>query len=289
VAARALFGSCRHIVEQFLPRFGVASTLVDGRHPENFRKALRPETKAIFLETPSNPGLEIIDLKAVSAVAKEAGVRLIVDNVFATPVLQSPMQMGADIVIYSATKHIDGQGRCLGGVVLCDQAFVDDHLQMYLRHTGPSISPFNAWVLLKGLETLDLRMAQHCRAAAEIADFLSTQDKVARVLYPGREDHPQHRLAMEQMKSGGGLITFFLDGGKEEAFRFANALRLIIISNNLGDAKSLITHPATTTHQKVPPEEREILGITDAMLRLSVGLEDVADLKDDIARALKAV
>jgi O-succinylhomoserine sulfhydrylase len=289
VAARALFGSCRHIVEQFLPRFGIESTLVDGREPENFRKALRPETKVIFLETPSNPGLEIIDLAAVAAIAREAGVRLIVDNVFATPVLQKPMDFGADIVIYSATKHIDGQGRCLGGVVLCDRAFADDYLQMYLRHTGPAISPFNAWVMLKGLETLELRMERHCRAAAEIAGFLSTQNKVARVLYPGREDHPQHALALRQMKSGGGLVTFFLDGGKREAFRFCNALRLIDISNNLGDAKSLITHPATTTHQKVPPEEREILGITDAMLRLSVGLEDVADIRDDIACALDAV
>lgn len=289
VAARALFGSCRHIVEHFLPRFGIGSTLVDGRNPDNFRRALRRETKVIFVETPSNPGLEIIDLEAVSAIAGEAGTRLIVDNVFATPVLQKPMEMGADIVVYSATKHIDGQGRCLGGVVLCDQAFVDDHLQMYLRHTGPAISPFNAWVMLKGLETLELRMAQHARAAAEIAEFLSSQNKITRVLYPGREDHPQHELAMKQMRNGGGVVTFFLDGDKKEAFRFANALRLIDISNNLGDAKSLITHPATTTHQKVPPEEREVLGITGAMLRLSVGLEDVEDLKDDIARALEAV
>ncbi|MFP4004923.1 MAG: O-succinylhomoserine sulfhydrylase, partial [Alphaproteobacteria bacterium] len=289
VAARALFGSCRHIVEHFLPRFGIESTLVDGREPENFRKALRPETRVIFLETPSNPGLEIIDLEAVAAIAHEAGARLIVDNVFATPVLQKPMELGADIVVYSATKHIDGQGRCLGGAVLSDQAFVDDHLQMYLRHTGPALSPFNAWVMLKGLETLELRMERCSRAAAEIADFLSTQSKVARVLYPGREDHPQHALAMRQMKSGGGIVTFFLDGGKEAAFRFVNALRLVDISNNLGDAKSLITHPATTTHQKVPPEEREILGITGAMLRLSVGLEDVEDLKEDLARALNAV
>lgn len=289
VAARALFGSTDQILRHLLPRFGITSTFVDGREAENFRQALRPGTKMFLLETPSNPGLEIVDLAAVSAIAREAGVLLVVDNVFATPVLQKPMALGADIVVHSATKHIDGQGRCLGGVVLCARAFLDDHLQAWLRHTGPAISPFNAWVLLKSLETLEVRMARHSRAAAEIADFLGTRDKVARVVYPGRADHPQHALARRQMAAGGGLVTFYLDGGKAEAFRFMNGLGLIDISSNLGDAKSLITHPATTTHQKVPAEEREVLGITDAMLRLSVGLEDVEDLKDDVVRALAAV
>lgn len=286
VAARALFASCRYVLETLLPQFGIASTLIDGRSPENWQAALRPETRAFFLETPSNPSLELIDLAAVADIAREAGVRLIVDNVFATPVLQKPLQLGADVVVYSATKHIDGQGRCLGGVILSDQAFVDEFLQMFLRHTGPCLSPFNAWVLLKGLETLDLRVREHCRVAAAIADFLGEQKQVARVLFPGRDDFPQKALAERQMSGPGGLVTFHIEGGKVEAFRFLNALRLIDISSNLGDVKSLITHPATTTHQRLSPEERAELGITDSMLRLSVGLEDADDLKEDLARAL---
>jgi O-succinylhomoserine sulfhydrylase len=289
VSARALFGSCRYVVEDVLPRLGIMSTLIDGRDLSAWRTAVKPNTRAFFLETPTNPTLEIIDLAGVARIAREAKARLIVDNVFATPILQRPMEFGADIVVYSATKHIDGQGRCLGGVVLCDEAFVRDHLQMFVRNTGPSLSPFNAWVLLKSLETLELRMAEHGRNAAEIADFLAQHKKVTRVLYPGRPDHPQYELAMSQMSQGGSMVTFEIAGGREEAFRFANALQLIDVSNNLGDAKSLITHPATTTHWRIGAAARAELGISDAMLRLSVGLEDTEDLKADLARALAAI
>lgn len=289
VSARALFGSCRYVVEEVLARCGITSTLVDGRDLEAWRRAVRPETRAFFLETPANPTLEVVDLKAVADIAHEANSRLIVDNVFATPILQRPMEFGADIVVYSATKHIDGQGRCLGGVILSDEAFVRDHLQMFVRNTGPTLSPFNAWVFLKSLETLDLRITEHCRNAAEVADFLAEQTKVTRVLYPGRRDHPQHALAMKQMSLGGSMVAFEIAGARPEAFRFANALQIIDISNNLGDAKSLITHPATTTHWRIGPEARAELGISDAMLRLSVGLEDVEDLKADLVQALAAV
>jgi O-succinylhomoserine sulfhydrylase len=289
VSARALFGSCRYVVEEVLSRLGIASTLIDGRDLEAWRAAVRPNTRAFFLETPSNPTLEIIDLAGVAQIAHEAKARLVVDNVFASPILQRPMEFGANIVVYSATKHIDGQGRCLGGVILCDQAFVRDHLQMFVRNTGPTLSPFNAWVFLKSLETLELRMGEHCRNAAAIADFLAEHKKVTRVLYPGRRDHPQHALAMKQMSQGGSMVTFEIAGGRAEAFRFANALQIIDISNNLGDAKSLITHPATTTHWRLTPEARAELGISDAMLRLSVGLEDVEDLKADLTQALGAI
>lgn len=289
VSARALFGSCRYVVETVLSQLGITSTLIDGRDLNAWRAAVRPNTRAFFLETPANPTLEIIDLAAVAEIAHEAKARLIVDNVFATPILQRPMEFGADIVVYSATKHIDGQGRCLGGVILSDEAFVRDHLQMFIRNTGPSLSPFNAWLLLKSLETLELRMDAHCRNAAAIADFLAGQAKVTRVLYPSRRDHPQHALAVKQMRAGGSMVTFEIAGGREEAFRFANALEIIDISNNLGDAKSLITHPATTTHWRIGPEARAELGISDAMLRLSVGLEDVEDLKADLSQALAAI
>ncbi len=288
VAARALFGSCRYIVEDLLPRLGVESTLVDGCDLEQWRQARRPNTKVFFLETPTNPTLDIIDLKAVADIAHEADARLVVDNVFATPVLQKPMEFGADVVVYSATKHIDGQGRCLGGVVLGSDEFVTDHLANFLRQTGPALSPFNAWVMLKSLETLDLRVQRHCENAIAVADFLGAQEKIARVIYPGRSDHPQHNLAAAQMKLPGNMIAFEVKGGKEAAFRLANQLGVIKISNNLGDAKSLITHPATTTHQRLTPEARAELGISDAMLRLSVGLEDAADLTDDIGFALDA-
>jgi O-succinylhomoserine sulfhydrylase len=289
VSARALFGSCRYVVEEVLSRLGIASTLIDGRDLAAWRAAVRPNTRAFFLETPSNPTLEIIDLKGVAQIAREVKARLVVDNVFASPILQRPMESGADIVVYSATKHIDGQGRCLGGVILCDEAFIRDHLQMFVRNTGPTLSPFNAWVLLKSLETLELRMGEHCRNAAVIADFLAEQNKVTRVLYPGRRDHPQHGLAMKQMSQGGSMVTFEIAGGRTEAFRFANALRIIDISNNLGDAKSLVTHPATTTHWRIGADARAELGISDAMLRLSVGLEDVEDLKEDLTQALAAI
>jgi len=288
VAARALFGSCRYIVEDLLPRFGIESTLVDGCDLDQWRAARRPNTKVFFLETPTNPTLDVIDLRVVADIAHDAGARLVVDNVFATPVLQKPLEFSADIVVYSATKHIDGQGRCLGGVVLGSDEFVTDHLANFLRQTGPALSPFNAWVMLKSLETLDLRVHRHCENAIAVAEYLGAQDKITRVIYPGRADHPQHNLASAQMKMPGNMIAFEVEGGKEAAFRVANHLEVIKISNNLGDAKSLITHPATTTHQRLTPEARAELGISDAMLRLSVGLEDAADLTDDIGFALDA-
>ncbi len=291
VASRALFGSCRYICEDLLPRFGVESTLVDGRDLDQWKAAIRPNTKAFFLESPTNPTLEIVDIRAVADLAHNAGARLVVDNVFATPMLQKPIELGADIVVYSATKHIDGQGRVLGGAVLGTESFVNDELLPYIRNTGPSLSPFNAWVLVKALETLDLRINAHCDHAATVAAFLADEAgaKVAKTLYPLRTDHPQYELAKSQMSGGGSVIAFDIAGGKDEAFRFLNALEIIDISNNLGDSKSLITHPATTTHQKIGPDARAELGIGDGMLRLSVGLEDPQDLIDDIAQALSAV
>ncbi|MDP2123252.1 MAG: O-succinylhomoserine sulfhydrylase [Parvibaculum sp.] len=287
LSSRALFGSCRYIVEDLLPRFGVTSTLVDGRDIEAWKRAVQPNTRMFFLETPSNPTLEIIDIKAVADVAHQAGAKLVVDNVFATPALQRPLELGADVVVYSATKHIDGQGRCLGGIVLADQQFITDHLANFLRQTGPSLSPFNAWVMLKSLETLDLRVREHARSADAVARFLEGHKGIARVFYPGLASHPQHNLAMSQMEAGGNIVAFEVAGGKEGAFRFANALQVIKISNNLGDAKSLITHPATTTHQRLTPEARAELGIGEGLVRLSVGLEDTGDLTEDIERALK--
>lgn len=288
VGAKAMFGACRYVIEEVLSRFGIASTLVDGTDVAAWQAAMRPQTKMLFLETPANPTLAIVDLKAVADIAHARGARLIVDNAFASPVLQRPMEFGADIVVHSTTKYVDGQGRCLGGMILCKEDFLNDHLQIFLRNTGPSISPFNAWVHLKSLETLDLRMKAHCAGASEVADFLAGQKKVGRVLYPFRADHPQHNLARAQMDGGGGVVTFEIVGGKEAAFRFVSKLGLIDISNNLGDAKSLITHPATTTHQRLKPEARADLGISDGTVRLSVGLEDPADLCEDLAQALTA-
>ncbi|MGZ5988565.1 MAG: O-succinylhomoserine sulfhydrylase [Rhizomicrobium sp.] len=288
VAAKAMFGSCRHVIEEILPRFGIAHTLVDGGDVDQWQTAMRPETKLLFLETPSNPTLAIVDLKAVAKIAHKGGARLIVDNAFATPALQRPFEFGADIVVHSSTKYIDGQGRALGGVILCKEDFLKDHLQTFIRNTGPSISPFNAWLHLKSLETLDLRMRAHCEAAATVADFLARQAKVTRVLYPFRPDHPQHNLARAQMEGGGGVVTFEVAGGKKSAFRLANALKVIDISNNLGDAKSLITHPETTTHQKLTPVARAELGVSSGLMRLSVGLEDPADLCEDLEQALAA-
>ncbi|WP_442754197.1 O-succinylhomoserine sulfhydrylase [Methylocystis sp. JAN1] len=287
VAARALFGSCLYVVEDLLPRFGVASTLVDGADLAQWKAAIRPETKLFFLESPTNPGLDVYDLKAIADLAHNAGARLVVDNVFATPLLQKPFDFGADVVVYSATKHIDGQGRCLGGVILSSRAIVEENIHNFLRQTGPAMSPFNAWVMLKGLETLPLRVSHQAASAAKIADFLAEQKGVAKVLYPFRKDHPQAELARKQMLGGGTLVSFFLES-KEKAFKLANALQVIKISNNLGDAKSLVTHPATTTHQRLTPEARATLGITDGMLRLSVGLEDADDLIEDLAAALAA-
>jgi O-succinylhomoserine sulfhydrylase len=288
VASRALFGSCRYIIEELLPRFGIESVLVDGTDLEQWSRALSKGARCIFIETPANPTLEIIDIAEVARLGRAAGARLIVDNVFATPLLQRPMELGADIVLYSATKHIDGQGRTLGGIVLGSVAFINDEMTPYLRHTGPSLSPFNAWVLLKGLETLELRVEAMGAGAAKVADALAGMPGVVRVLYPARRDHPQHALAMRQMRGGSTLIAFELEGGKERAFRALNRLKLIDISNNLGDAKSLITHPATTTHQRLSPEERQRLGIGAGLLRLSVGLEDPQDLIEDLAQALQA-
>ncbi len=285
VAARALFGSCLYIVEQLLPRFGVESTLVDGSDLDQWRNAVRPNTKAFFLESPTNPKLEIVDIAGVADIAHAANAKLVVDNVFATPMLQRPFELGADIVVYSATKHIDGQGRCLGGVVLGDEEFIDK-AHVFLKHTGPSMSPFNAWVLLKGLETLPLRIGRQCSSASYLADALADHPAIGRLLYPGRSDHPQHELAKRQMSNGSTLIAFEMKGGKPAAFRFANALRLIGLSNNLGDAKSLVTHPATTTHQSLAPEMRATLGISDSLMRLSVGLEDQEDLLEDLRHAL---
>ncbi|MBX9590394.1 MAG: O-succinylhomoserine sulfhydrylase [Hyphomonadaceae bacterium] len=288
VAARAMFGSCLYVAQELCPRFGIQCTLVDGRDTAAWRQAVRPNTRAFFFETPANPTLDLVDIAAVSEIAHAAGALVIVDNVFATPLLQKPLKLGADIVVYSATKHIDGQGRCLGGVVLCSEKFLKDHLHTFLRQTGPALSPFNAWVMLKGLETLPLRVRAQCETAAKIADHLAGQKGIARVLFCGRPDYPQAALAGRQMTGSGTLVTFEVEGGKAAAFRFLNALKLIRISNNLGDAKSLITHPATTTHQRLKPEARAELGISDGMLRLSVGLEASGDLVADIDRALSA-
>ena len=288
VAARALFGSCLYIIEDVLPRFGVETTLVDGADLDQWRAAVRPNTKVLFLETPTNPTLEVYDLRAIADIAHAAGAKLTVDNVFSTPLLQRPLQHGADCVVYSTTKHVDGHGRCLGGVILASKAFIDEHLHNFLRHTGPALSPFNAWVMLKSLESLSVRVAHQVKSAGTIADALAAEPGVARVIYPGRADHPDAAIIRRQMSGGSTLVTFELHGGKDEAFRFANALDIILISNNLGDAKSIITHPATTTHQRLSPASRAAAGITDGTLRLSVGLEDVDDLLDDLRQALAA-
>jgi O-succinylhomoserine sulfhydrylase len=288
VSARALFGSCRYIVEDLLPRLGISTTLIDGRDLAAWEAAVRPNTRALFFETPTNPVLELVDIEGVAAIGKKAGALTVVDNVFATPLLQRPMPLGADIVVYSATKHIDGQGRCLGGVVLGSEEFIEEKLHNYLKHTGPSLSPFNAWVLLKGLETLPVRVAQHGASAAALADFLAGRPEVARVFYPGRTDHPQYKLTKRQMAAGGPLVAFEVKGDKHAAFRVMNALQIIKISNNLGDAKSLVTHPATTTHQRLSPEARAELGIFDNSVRLSIGLEDIRDLTADLDQALAA-
>lgn len=288
VGSRALFGSCLYILTEILPKWGVETTIVDGTNLDQWADALKRPTRCVFVETPSNPGLDIVDIRAVSELAHKAGAKVIVDNVFATPLLQKPLELGADIVVYSATKHIDGQGRCLGGMVLGDEDYCENTLKPFLRHTGPSLSPFNAWVMLKGLETLDLRIRRHCENARKIAEFLEKRSDLVKVRYPGLKSHPQHALAASQMSDFGSLVTFSLDGGKERCFKFMNALKLIDISNNLGDSKSLMTHPATTTHQRLSAEDREFLGLDDGMVRLSVGLEDPADVQDDLEQAFAA-
>ncbi|MEN3794421.1 O-succinylhomoserine sulfhydrylase [Fulvimarina sp. MAC3] len=289
VSARALFGSCRYVVETVLGRMGVASTFVDGRNLDEWQAAVRPNTKVFFMETPTNPTLEIVDIAAVAEIAHQAGARLVVDNVFATPLFQHPLELGADVVVYSATKHIDGQGRCLGGVVLSSKDWIDENLHDYYRHTGPAMSPFNAWALLKGLETLPLRVSQATASASRIADYLADHPKIARVFYPGRDDHPDAAVARKQMSGGSTLIAFELKGGKTEAFAFANGLNLVLLTNNLGDTRTLTTHPATTTHKNLSQEARDQLGISDGLMRLSVGIEDADDLLEDIEGALAGV
>jgi O-succinylhomoserine sulfhydrylase len=289
VASRALFGSCHWIVSTLLPKFGIRSEFVDGGNLDQWRAALATPANLVLLETPSNPMLEIVDLPAVAELAHKAGAIVVVDNVFATPLLQQPLQMGADVVVYSCTKHIDGQGRVLGGAVLANRKWVNYTLQPFIRNTGPAMSPFNAWVLLKGIETLALRVDAGCRAAESIAAFLAATPGVSRVWYPTRADHPQRDLAMRQMTAGGTVVTFEVAGGKEAAFRVMNAFGLIAVSNNLGDSKSLATHPATTTHMRIGAEERAKLGITDGVIRVSIGLEDPDDLKDDLAQALATI
>ncbi|WP_417418046.1 O-succinylhomoserine sulfhydrylase [Hoeflea sp.] len=289
VSARALFGSCRWIVETLLPKYGIESTLVDGRDLANFEAAIRPNTKVFFLESPTNPTLEVTDIAGVAKLANQIGAKLVVDNVFATPLLQKPLELGAHVVAYSATKHIDGQGRCLGGVILSDKDWIDEHLQDFYRHTGPSMSPFNAWTLLKGLETLPLRVRQQMENAGRIADFLADHPAVARVIYPGRADHPQADICARQMKGGSTLVAIDLKGGKKAAFSLQNGLEVVKISNNLGDTKSLITHPATTTHKNLSEETRDELGIGPGVLRFSAGIEDVDDLIEDFDRALSGL
>jgi O-succinylhomoserine sulfhydrylase len=286
VAARALFGSCHWIVSTLLPQFGIESVFVDGGNLDEWRAALSVPTAMVLLETPSNPMLDIVDLRAVADLARAAGALVVVDNVFATPLLQRPFELGADIVVYSATKHMDGQGRVLGGAVLGRKQWLEEVFQPFFRNTGPALSPFNAWVILKGLETMGLRVAAQSKSAEAIAGFLETNPKISRALYPTLASHPQRELAMSQMSGGGTLVTFELKGGKEAAFAMMNAFRIISISNNLGDTKSLATHPATTTHMRIGPEERARLGITDGVVRLSVGLEDTADLIEDLSQAL---
>ena len=288
VAAKALFGSCRYVVEDLMPRFGVGCTLVDGKDLNQWREAVRPNTKTFFLESPTNPTLEVVDLQAVADIAHGAGATLVVDNVFATPLWQSPLQLGADCVVYSATKHIDGQGRCLGGIILASEDFIQKHIHMLLRQTGPALSPFNAWVLLKGLETLPVRVQRQTENAGKIADALAGHAKIPRLIYPGRADHPQAVTVRKQMRAGSNLIAFEVAGGKAAAFRFLNALKLVKITNNLGDAKSLVTHPATTTHQRLTPEQRAELGINDGLVRFSTGLEHPDDLIEDLLTALAA-
>ena len=287
VASRALFGSCLYVIQDLLPRYGIETTLVDGFDLDQWQRALKPNTKTFFLESPTNPTLDVLDIPAIAEIAHSGGARLVVDNVFATPIWQSPLALGADVVVYSATKHIDGQGRCLGGIILSSEAFIAEHIHNFMRQTGPSISPFNAWVLLKGLETLGVRVRAQTETAARIADVLASHPKVSRLIYPGRADHPQAALVKKQMRGGSTLVGFEVKGGKQGAFRVLNELKLAKISNNLGDAKSLVTHPATTTHQRLKPEDRAALGISEGFIRFSAGLEHADDLIEDLTAALE--
>lgn len=286
VASKQVFGSCRYVAEDLLPRYGIESTLVDGLDLDQWRKAMRPNTKTCFLESPTNPTLDVLDIAAIADIAHRGGARLIVDNVFATPLWQSPLTLGADVVVYSATKHIDGQGRCLGGIILSSEEFIQEHIHNFLRQTGPAMSPFNAWVLLKGLETLGVRVKAQTESAAKIADALAKHPKVSRLIYPGRADHPQAAIVKKQMRAGSTMIGFEVKGGKSAAFSVLNACKIAAISNNLGDAKSIVTHPATTTHQRLTPEARAELGISDGFIRFSTGLEHPDDLIEDLTAAL---
>ena len=288
VASKALFGSCHVVCSEFLPKFGVESVMVDGTNLNEWEDALNKPTDVVFMETPSNPQMDLIDIGAVCSLAHKVGAKVVVDNVFATPILQKPIEFGADIVVYSATKHIDGQGRAMGGAILTnDVEFADGNLLQFLRHTGPSLSPFNAWTLLKGLETLELRMAQHCSNARKVAELLSNHTELSKVIYPGLKTHPQHNLYKKQMSDAGSIVCFELEGGIKQAFKVMNAFKLIDISNNLGDAKSLVTHPASTTHQRLSQEERDAVGVTDGLVRISVGLEDIEDIMEDLDQALR--
>jgi len=289
VSSRAVFGSCHIIVDQILPRWGIETVFVDGTNLDEWEAALSRPTNAVFLESPSNPMLDLVDIAAVSEMAHAAGACVIVDNVFATPLYQRPLELGADIVVYSATKHIDGQGRCLAGAVLADAQFMTEKFMPFYRHTGPSLSPFNAWIMLKSLETLSVRVERQCDASLDLAKFLQGQAKIKQVCHPGLENHPQAALARRQMSGFGNLVTFEVDGGKAAAFRLADALSIVDISNNLGDTKSLVCHPATTTHSRLSEEERTQLGISPGVLRMSVGLEHIDDLKEDLERALATV
>jgi O-succinylhomoserine sulfhydrylase len=288
VSARALFGSCLYVLE-ILGRFGVEVTLVDGTDLDAWRRAVRPDTRALFLETVSNPTLEVIDLRAVAEIGHSVGATVIVDNVFATPTFSQAAALGADVIVYSATKHIDGSGRCLGGVVCGTRDYIRKVLEPYLKHTGAALSPFNAWVMLKGMETLNLRVRQQAASAQTVAEALETHPKLDRVLFPGLKAHPQHALAMDQIGSGGTVVSFEVKGGQAAAFRFLNALGLIKISNNLGDAKSIVTHPATTTHQRLPADQKALLGITPGLVRLSLGIEDAGDILGDLMQALAQI
>jgi O-succinylhomoserine sulfhydrylase len=289
VASRRLFGSCRWLLEELLPRFGITTTFVSGLDLDEWAKATTPKTKVFFLESPTNPTLDLIDIEAVAGIAHSAGALLVIDNAMSSPAVQTPSAFGADVVVYSATKHIDGQGRTLGGAVLCSRAFNDEHLTQFMRHTGPAMSPLNAWVLGKSIETLGLRVARMASNAAILADLLAGHAKVASLRYPGRADHPQAALAKRQMRSGGTMLALEVKGGREAAFRFADALEIVSISNNFGDAKSIVTHPATTTHQRFSPEARAAMGISDGLLRVSIGLEHPDDLAHDMLRALERV
>ncbi len=289
VASRALFGSCYQILTKIFPKYGINTTFVSGKNIEEWEQAIDDDTKAVFFETPSNPTLEIIDIAAVSQIAKKVGAKVVIDNVFATPILQKPLQLGVDIVVYSGTKHIDGQGRALGGAIISDNEYYEKHLKPYMRHTGASLSPFNAWIMLKGLETLKLRVEHQSDSALKLAEYYLKHKKIKQVIYPSKNTHDQYDLIKSQMSKGGTLLTMILDGGKKEVFKMLNNLEIIDISNNLGDTKSLITHPATTTHYSLGQEGRKEAGISDGMIRLSVGLENPEDLIDDLDKSLDKI